>query len=83
MMAFIVFLIGAIFSVVGLIITLPFLALWFWILVRILHKAGFSGWWSLTTFFPPLLVVMLWVLAFADWPLAAPRIEIIPPPRRW
>ncbi len=52
---------------------------------RIAQKAGFSGWWGLTQIVPLVAVVMLWVLAFIDWPaLLPPRDEddekLIPPP---
>lgn len=36
--------------------------------VKIIRKAGYSGWWFLTAFVPFLNLVMLWVFAFADWP---------------
>ena len=37
-------------------------------LIRILHKAGYSGWWILVSFIPLVNIVMLWIFAFADWP---------------
>ena len=37
--------------------------------VKILHKAGYSGWWLLTAFVPFLNVIMLWIFAFARWPI--------------
>lgn len=48
---------------------LVFLLAWFgW---RIAAKAGYSGFWGLTALFPPLGLVMLWVLAASkDWPKA-------------
>ena len=36
--------------------------------VRIVRKAGYSGWWALVALVAPLFVVGLWVFAFADWP---------------
>ncbi len=36
--------------------------------VKIIRKAGYSGWWFLTAFVPLLNLVMLWAFAFADWP---------------
>lgn len=36
--------------------------------VRIIRRAGYSGWWTLAVFVPILNVVMLWVFAFAKWP---------------
>ncbi len=37
-------------------------------LVKILRKAGYSGWWILIWVVPIANIVMLWVLAFSDWP---------------
>ena len=37
--------------------------------VKILRKAGYSGWWLLTAFVPFLNVIMLWIFAFARWPI--------------
>jgi uncharacterized membrane protein YhaH (DUF805 family) len=37
----------------------------FWFVVRILHRMGFSGWWSLMIFFWP---IGLGMLAFSRWP---------------
>ncbi len=68
-------------SLLWLILFLPVLLVWLLILARICRKAGFSGWWALTTLFPPVFAIMIWVLAFAAWPIARPRIEIIPPGR--
>lgn len=50
------------------IIALGFIALSIWIYVKILHKAGYSGWWVLLTYVPLLNVVMVWIFAFSDWP---------------
>jgi hypothetical protein len=44
--------------------------------VKILKKAGFSGWWVIASFIPFVNVIMFWVFAFARWPIedrAAPR----------
>ena len=68
-------------SVLWLVLFLPVFLIWLWFLARICRKAGFSGWWSLTTLFPPLFAITIWVLAFVDWPVGGPRVEIIPPPR--
>lgn len=40
-----------------------------WMMARILRKAGYSGWWSVITLVPIVNLVMLWVFAFADWPM--------------
>jgi hypothetical protein len=37
-------------------------------LIRIVTKAGFSGWWVLLYLVPLLNIVMLWVFAFSRWP---------------
>jgi Na+/melibiose symporter-like transporter len=37
--------------------------------VKIIKKAGYSGWWILSMFVPLLNVVMLWVFAFSTWPV--------------
>lgn len=39
---------------------------------RIARKAGFSGWWGLTQIVPLVGLVMVWVLAFVDWPATRP-----------
>ena len=39
-----------------------------WLPVRIMHKAGYSGWWVLLVLVPALNFVMLWVFAFRTWP---------------
>lgn len=39
-----------------------------WLLVRILHKAGYSGWWTLLLFLPAVNIIMVWAFAFAKWP---------------
>jgi uncharacterized membrane protein YhaH (DUF805 family) len=36
--------------------------------IRILRRAGFSGWWFLVMFVPIVNMVMIWVFAFAKWP---------------
>ncbi len=51
-------------------ILLPF---WLWATIRILHKAGYSGWWSLLTLIPIVNIVMIWVFAFSDWPAVKVR----------
>ena len=42
-------------------------------LVKIIRKAGYSGWWILIWLVPLANIVMLWVFAFADWPNLAKR----------
>lgn len=40
---------------------------------RVVNRAGYSRWWLLTLVVPVLNLIMLWVFAFADWPVARPR----------
>ena len=47
---------------------LAFVAVAYWLIVRILHKAGYSGWWCLTMLLPVVNLIMVWVFAFASWP---------------
>ena len=37
--------------------------------VKILQKAGFSGWWVIASFIPLVNVIMFWIFAFARWPV--------------
>jgi uncharacterized membrane protein YhaH (DUF805 family) len=50
------------------IIVLLVLLLYIFPVVKILQKAGYSGWWCVLVFIPLVNVVMLWVFAFARWP---------------
>jgi uncharacterized membrane protein YhaH (DUF805 family) len=56
------------FSLWHWVIVLLILVIVIWLPVRILHKAGYSGWWVLLTLIPVVNIVLLWVFAFADWP---------------
>jgi hypothetical protein len=40
---------------------------------RIVNRAGYSRWWLLTMVVPVLNLIMLWVFAFASWPVARSR----------
>jgi uncharacterized membrane protein YhaH (DUF805 family) len=48
-------------------------ALTLWMSVRILRKAGYSGWWSLLAVVPLLNIAMIWVFAMSDWPALKAR----------
>lgn len=37
--------------------------------VKIISKAGYSGWWILIAFVPAVNVVMFFVFAFSEWPI--------------
>jgi hypothetical protein len=54
------------------------LIFWVWLVGRICTRAGFSGWWGFAGLVPPLFVILVWMLAFAEWPRTAP-VEILPP----
>jgi hypothetical protein len=40
---------------------------------RIVNRAGYSRWWLLTMVVPVLNLIMLWVFAFASWPVTRSR----------
>lgn len=65
------------FGIGCLIAVVVILGLFAWAVVavfgRILNRAGYSRWWLLTIVVPLLNVMMLWVLAFAIWPIDRPR----------
>lgn len=39
-----------------------------WCYVRIIRRAGYSGWWALILLVPVVNLVMIWVFAFSTWP---------------
>jgi uncharacterized membrane protein YhaH (DUF805 family) len=41
--------------------------------VRILRKAGYSGWWVLISLIPVINIVGFWCFAFMDWPALKQR----------
>ena len=47
--------------------------------VKIITKAGYSGWWVLIGFVPIVNFVMLLVFAFSDWPALQGRRPAGPP----
>jgi putative effector of murein hydrolase LrgA (UPF0299 family) len=55
--------------VVGLVVFLVMLGVFTWPYVRIVQKAGYSGWNILWMFVPVANLVMLFVFAFAKWPI--------------
>ncbi|MEE8333289.1 MAG: hypothetical protein V3R85_05530 [Alphaproteobacteria bacterium] len=60
-------------SMLMVLMVLAFAALALWMTVRILRKAGLSGWWCLVTLVPGVNLIMIWVFAFARWPALEPR----------
>lgn len=39
-----------------------------WLGFRIVHKAGFEGWWVLVLLIPIVNIAMIWIFAFMRWP---------------
>jgi uncharacterized membrane protein YhaH (DUF805 family) len=56
-------------SVFHFILVIVVLILYFVPIVKILRKAGYSGWWSLIVLVPLVNIIMFYVFAFANWPV--------------
>jgi len=56
------------------------LIIFIWAYVRIIRRAGYSGWWVLIGLVPLVNIVMFLVFAFKEWPiqreLAALRMQL-------
>jgi hypothetical protein len=54
-----------------IVIVLFALIIWAFVAVfgRVANRAGYSRWWLVTLFVPILNLIMLWVFAFASWPV--------------
>jgi uncharacterized membrane protein YhaH (DUF805 family) len=50
--------------VLYLIVIVLMIAAW----VKILSKAGYSGWWVLIALVPIVNIIMFFVFAFSEWP---------------
>jgi len=61
------------FSIFHWLIVIVILALYFIPIVKILQKAGYSGWWCLIVFVPLVNIIMFYVFAFANWPALRDR----------
>ncbi len=68
-------ILGLIIGVFGL-VGIP--ALVIWMIVRVLHKAGRSGWWVLSMFVPLVNIITIWLFAFARWPALETTGEALP-----
>ena len=55
-------------SLVHWIIVLVILLIYLVPIIKILRKAGYSGWWCILLFIPLVNIVFLWIFAYADWP---------------
>lgn len=69
-------------SIWQVILFVPLLVSTIWIYGRILNKAGYSRWWVLVVFVPILNFIMIWVFAFAKWPLLKETKKNIELPNR-
>jgi hypothetical protein len=77
MTALIVFLTGLlVYLAFWLILIIPAFLIGFWLCARVLRKAGFSIWWAVFVLFPPALVVLIWFMAFVEWPAREPEVVI-------
>ncbi len=56
------------FSILHWIVFIVVAAIYFVPVVKILNRAGYSGWWSLLGLLPIVNVIALWVFAYAKWP---------------
>ena len=56
-------------GLVSLFISLAILLVLMWPYVKIVQKAGYSGWHVLWMFLPIVNLVMLFVFAFSRWPI--------------
>jgi uncharacterized membrane protein YhaH (DUF805 family) len=52
----------------SLIYFLLFAVIFLFPIMKILQKAGYSGWWCVLTMVPLLNLILLWVFASARWP---------------
>ena len=66
------------FSIIHLMLLLfyvAFVVAYFVSLVKILHRTGYSGWWSLLSLVPVVNIVALWMFSRADWPIMRSRAD--------
>ncbi len=56
-------------SIWQLIIILFFILIPLLVFRPIAKKAGYSGWWALAMVIPLVNLIMIWVFAFATWPV--------------
>ena len=74
---------ASIWQVIPLALVVVFVAVAIWLPVRILHRAGYSGWWVLLNFVPLVNIVMIRVFSFQSWPSGQSRMtthDAGPPP---
>ncbi len=64
---------GWLFGGAALVLYIAVAVIFFIAYVRIIQKAGYSGWWVLVGLVPILNVVMFLVFAFSRWPVLRER----------
>ena len=64
---------GWAFGTAALVLYVAVAVIFFIAYVRIIQKAGYSGWWILVGLVPILNVVMFLVFAFSRWPVLRER----------
>ena len=64
---------GWAFGTAALVVYVAVAVIFFIAYVRIIQKAGYSGWWILVGLVPILNVVMVLVFAFSRWPVLRER----------
>jgi hypothetical protein len=64
---------GWLFGGAAVVVYVAVAVLFFIAYVRIIQKAGYSGWWVLVGLVPILNVVMFLVFAFSRWPVLRER----------
>ena len=55
-------------EILSILFWLAFTVFFVYVSYRIVAKAGFNGWWALTTLVPLLNIVMVIIFAFKPWP---------------
>jgi hypothetical protein len=63
-------------EVVWLLVAVVVWLVWLLAAVRIVQKAGYSGWWVLVGLVPVLNAVMVLVFAFSRWPVREENAEL-------
>jgi hypothetical protein len=62
--------------VIWLAVAIPLYAVMIWAYVRIIQKAGYSGWNVLWGLVPIVNIIMFFVFAFGDWPVTKRMREL-------
>jgi hypothetical protein len=60
---------GMVGGMIGIVSWLVGMAIFGVPVAMVLRKAGYSPWWVIIAFVPPVNIVMLWVFALSRWPI--------------